>query len=397
MFMLRTKKQKSMHKKISYSKIQRSGLIIAACTVMLGTPGVVYAETYDQQIQRLQQEQSQQQAVSDKLGGQAKTIEEQINDLQNQIAAIQAQISANQKRYADLSAQIKEAEKELAQQKKVLGINIKQMYVEGDISTVEMLASSKNISEYLDKQQYRNSVKDKITETVKKIDALKKQLNAQKEQVTKLLEEQEKLKASLDAKRNEANAKLAQTQQEKSKFDQKVSELQNKIAEVHAAQLAAIRAATAGGSRDFGSLDGFEFRNIVRSGNPCGGGYPGRYCNAAQDSVVDEWQLYNRECVSYAAYAMQYRFGKNVPAFNGQGNAYEWPSYLSARGYTVNNTPAVGSVAIVPAGQLPYGHAMVVEAVMSDGWVHVSQFNWDVDGTYSEMDIRPTGVYFVHF
>lgn len=396
MFMLRNKKQKSMQKKLS-TRVRQTALVVAAFAMVLGTPAAVYAETYDQQIQRLQQEQSQQQAVSDKLGGQAKTIEEQISDLQNQIAAIQAQISANQKRYADLTAQIKQAEKELAQQKKVLGINIKQMYVEGDISTVEMLASSKNISEYLDKQQYRNSVKDKITETVKKIDTLKKQLNDQKEQVAKLLEEQEKLKASLDAKRNEANAKLAQTQQEKSKFDQKVSELQNKIAEVHAAQLAAIRAATAGGSRDFGSLDGFEFRNIVRSGNPCGGGYPGRYCNAAQDSVIDEWQLYNRECVSYAAYAMQYRFGKKVPSFNGQGNAYEWPGYLSAQGYTVNQTPSVGSVAIVPAGQLPYGHAMVVEAVMSNGWVHVSQFNWDVDGTYSEMDIKPTGVYFVHF
>ena len=37
--------------------------------------------------------------------------------------------------------------------------------------------------------------------------------------------------------------------------------------------------------------------------------------------MVDPWQLYNREYVSYAAWAIQNRFGRSVNGFHGQGNA----------------------------------------------------------------------------
>lgn len=391
-------KAKVSARKQALKLARRTWIVILALAIGLGAvPSLVHADPYDQAIKQAEEAQRRHQNQADQLGAEANTIQDQINNLQAQIASIQSQIDVNQKKHADLLRQIEAAEKELARQRRVLGQNIKAMYLEGDVSTIEMLASSKNISEYLDKQQYRNVVKDKITETVKKIADLKKQLGEQRRDVENLLEEQNKLHNELSGKRAEADAKLAQTNQIKAAFDARVHELQQEIQAARAAQLAAIAAATGGGTRNFGSIGGFNFRNIQRSGNPCGGGYPKVYCQAAQDSVVDEWDLFNRECVSYVAWALQYRLGKAVPEFNGQGHAYQWPGYLSARGKKVNQTPAVGAAAVVPAETLPaYGHVMLVEEILDDGWVRVSQFNWDVNGTYSTMEIKG-GVYYIHF
>ncbi len=64
---------------------------------------------------------------------------------------------------------------------------------------------------------------------------------------------------------------------------------------------------------------------------------------------------------------------------NGLGNAYQWASAAAAEGYTVNNTPAVGSVVVFQAGQAyagSLGHVAVVTAVYSDGSIRISEGNY---------------------
>jgi hypothetical protein len=98
--------------------------------------------------------------------------------------------------------------------------------------------------------------------------------------------------------------------------------------------------------------------------------------------------------------------GGAVPDFQGNGNAYEWPAYLSAHGYRVDSNPAGARVvAIVPTSMIGgVGHAMVVEngGAASGGYIHVSQYNWwptesGPYGIYSTMDVKPDGLIFIHF
>jgi surface antigen len=115
--------------------------------------------------------------------------------------------------------------------------------------------------------------------------------------------------------------------------------------------------------------------------------------------MVDPWQLYNRECVSYAAWALENRFGKYVGGFNGQGNAEEWvysaPRFSGA--YRVYS-PQPGDAVVLPASSFaPVGHLMIVESVGDDGWVHISQYNMYGTGQYSTMDIKTSGVVFLRF
>ena len=124
----------------------------------------------------------------------------------------------------------------------------------------------------------------------------------------------------------------------------------------------------------------------------CGGGYPDKWCKQDLDSVVDDWGMYNRECVSYTAYRVA-ASGRSMPY--GFGDANQWPEKARAYGIAVDNMPRVGDVAIKSDTQR--GHSMYVEAINSDGKLVVSQYNTDKIGTYSKETIAPNSLEFIHF
>ncbi|GAC1369691.1 MAG: hypothetical protein NVSMB39_1750 [Candidatus Saccharimonadales bacterium] len=121
------------------------------------------------------------------------------------------------------------------------------------------------------------------------------------------------------------------------------------------------------------------------------GGYPALLCNSARDSLVDPWGMYNRECVSYAAYKVSLR--RVMPNWGGHGNAFQWPANARAAGIPVDNRPKAGDVAILTTG---FGHAMYVEAV-NGSYITVSQFNYDDTSEFSRLAVPSAGLEFIHF
>lgn len=372
---------------------------IVAITFSAATTSLVRADQYDDQINQLRQQNSASQAQANQFQAQAETYQAAIEQLQSQINALEAQIRANQAKSADLQRQIVEAEAELARQKKNLGESIKTIYLEGQISTLEMLASSKDLSDFIDKQQYRTSVQNKIKDTVDKINELKAQLGTQKTQVEQLLKEQQSMQGQLANDRNEQASMLAYSESQKRAYEQQIRANNQQINSLKAQQAAFYARLTNGGKRNYGSAGNFSFRNLSGQ-QSCGGGYS--YCWAYHDQWVnDPWGLgLARECVHYAA--DRAATNRNLKGYfgNGRGNATNWPTSLSnAPGVVIDKNPSVGAVAIAMAQDLgnPYGHAMYVEYIGSDGWVGVSQMNWDGRGSYSTMEIKATGVWYIHF
>jgi surface antigen len=134
-------------------------------------------------------------------------------------------------------------------------------------------------------------------------------------------------------------------------------------------------------------------------GSPDNGGYPDKWANARQDSMIDTWGMYNRECVSYTAFRVHqdYLAGKNnrdMPYWGGHGNANQWDNNARAVGIPVDTNPTPGSIAISNAGA--FGHAMYVEAVSGDR-IYVQQYNQQLNGQYSEGWRYTTGLVFLHF
>ncbi len=392
-----------MQKYNIFTNKQRLTTLFIAGLLMVGfaVSPLVQADNYDDQINAINQQNAQHQANLDSLSVQATSLADQISKLQERINVLQSQINENTAQRDTLNRQIVEAEAELARQKAVLGENIRAMYLEGEITTFEILLSSKDLHEFVDKEQYRNSVKSQITATLDRINLLKAQLATQKETVEKLLAEQQRMQGEQTAQQAEQNRLLAMNQSQQAAIDNQIRANYAQVSELRAAQAAAYARATGGGRRNYGSLGNFQFRNQSGQSN-CGGGYS--YCWAYYDQYVnDSWGLnLARECVHYAAdrAARGRDLSRYLGAYWGAGNATNWPTSLDgAPGVTINRAPAPGSVAIVNGDDLGngYGHAMYVESILGDGWVRVSQMNWGGPGTYSTMEVKASGLWFVHF
>ena len=336
-----------------------------------------------QQINNLSAQSDQAQQSLGALEAQASSYQDAINKLEQQINDLQQQIVSSQNQEDQLNTQIAQAQTDLDQQKKVLGQNIKQMYLEGNVSTLEMLASSKNLSDYVNKQTYRNSVQDKVKDTLDKINALKVQLQQQKAQIDQLLKSQQFQRQQLAATEDQQSQLLGYNQNQQSNFDSQIAANQSQIASLRRQQASLIQSGT---------------RNVVippasgGSGGWCdsgsgNGNYPMSWCNADQDTVPTipySSDPINRECTSYAYWYFTQIEGHTD--FRATGNAKDW--YYTSN-YVVHDSPAVGSMAVETTGA--FGHVAIVQALpgqtyagntVPDGYVLVSEMNYDFNGHF---------------
>ena len=109
----------------------------------------------------------------------------------------------------------------------------------------------------------------------------------------------------------------------------------------------------------------------------------------AQDSMVDTWGMYNRECTSFVAWRLHSRNGFEMPFHD---NATGWGHDATGRGYVVNMTPALGAVAWWSSG-----HVAWVEAINGAN-ITIEEYNRDFHGNYSERTIAANTVSgYIHF
>lgn len=373
------KNTKTQNKR-TFHKIARKSLLLTAAVLLLsgfGTAHIVRANLQEQ-INELAEENNDKKQEKHELEIEATDLNDKMNKLQAQIDSLQAQIKANQKHSEELQAQITKAEDDLAKQKALLGENIKQMYLEDEISTLEMLATSRDLSDFVDKQQYRSAIKDKIKSTVDTITELKLKLKQQKEEVELLLQEQQENKADLATQRAEQKRLLELNAGERSDLDHEIKENAKEIQELKRQQ--AIENA-----RLFGGTGGVLG----------GGGYPWGSAKCIHTGQVEgpcwnyDWSMngsiYNwstngygyRNCTDWVAYRARVS-GAYVPS--GMGNAKQWDDRAPGYGFTVSGTPREGAAAVSNGGY--YGHVMFVEVVNGDGTIIVSDYNRAGTGKY---------------
>lgn len=349
----------------------------------------VKADSYTDQIDALQSQNSAAQSNLDNLAQQASTYQDAIINLQTQISAVQQEIANNQAKQADLQNQITEKQAEIDKARANLAASLKAMYVDDQMTTIEMLATSKNLSDYVDKQEYRNTIQDKLKTMMQQIADLQAQLKKQQDEVAQLIKDQQAQQQQLASAQAEQSRLLALNEDQQAAYNSQLQANNTKIAQLQAQERAMYAKATgSNGTSPVGYP--VKYKNFVSSGSRCGGGYS--YCWAGFDQqVADPWGLgYAHECVHYVADKLT-RMGKHIPNMSAGGNANQWINYG-----TVVSNPQPGDVAYMPMPGV--GHVGVVEYVNDDGTVHISQMNWPYGGYYSEMDLYVTpGVQFLRF
>ncbi|MFJ5984520.1 CHAP domain-containing protein [Lentzea sp. NPDC092896] len=116
--------------------------------------------------------------------------------------------------------------------------------------------------------------------------------------------------------------------------------------------------------------------------------YPAQWRTTPKDSLIDSWGYSNRECTSFVAWRLHSRNEFEMP--RAIGNAGSWGSWFAARGYAVNNTPAVGAIAESA------GHVAWVEAVNANATVTVEEYNYGFTGTYHERVVTAGSFRYIH-
>jgi peptidoglycan hydrolase CwlO-like protein/surface antigen len=368
--------------------------LFAAVFLVVGSgvsAAIVHADQYDQKIQTLENQNSQSESNLTSLESQATSYQDAINKLQQRIAGIQNDIAINRAKQAEIQKEIIANQKKLAEEKKMLSADLKAMYVGGKMTTVEMLATSKNLSDFVDAETYDTAVQNKIQDTMNQIMSLENKLKKQQLEVTQLLAIQQQQNDQMSADRDQQQKLLAYNQSQQDAYNAKVANNEKQIAELRAEQIAANQQLVGTGRVNFSGT--------------CGGSYPataagpwGHWgCSYPLDNTVDPWGMYNRECVSYTAW-MVYRTYGYMPNWGGVGDARQWPGDARAAHIPTGSTPRVNSVAIYMGGASdPWGHAMWVRSVNGDGTITVDQYNLYYDGRFYETTIPAAGLVYIYF
>lgn len=367
-------------------------VVVMALAVPIQMAGQASAVDYDARIKALEQDIARYDAQAATLAQQADSLQREVDRLSNEKAVIQAQIDISQAKFDQLTADIAANEKKIAENKAALGQIIADLYVDDEVTPIELLASSEDIGDFINKQEYRAVSRDQLTETIAEIRELKAELERQKIEVENVLRDQENQRNQLAAKEAEQQKLLNDTRGSEESYRslsaQSTAQKEQLQREQQAAIEAALRAAGAGGG--------------AVAGDPNKGGYPSNLANSDYyNPVVDPWGMYSRQCVSYTAWKVYQKNGY-MPYWGGRGNANQWPANARAAGIPVSSVPRAGSVGVLMAGT--YGHVVWVESVNSNGTINISQYNYynaggSGWGHYSEMyGVSPAAYdYYIYF
>ena len=371
---------------VSASLVSRASLVamsaLLAGSGIFGLASHVLARDYDAEIQAKQQEADNYNSEASRLGEMADSLQAELDKINGQISAIQAQISDSQKKINSLNDQIKKNEELIKHNRKAMGRILADLYVDDQISPLEMLASSKNISDYIDKQEQRNSLKTSLNDKIKEIKSLQKKLEENKKSVENTLRDQELQRNAMAAKQSEKAKLITDTKNDQNNYAALAQKRNSEVAKLREEQLKENKK-----------------RFTIGAGSVGTGGYPSAWANAPLDAYIDDWGLYTRECVSYVAWKVA-STGRYVPHFGGAGHAKQWPETTARYGIKQGSVPKVGAAAVSTAGE--YGHVMYVESVNGDGTITISDYNRGWDGLYRGPDadgsrISASGLIYIYF
>ena len=367
---LKQKNNTTHRQKVIISLLIASLLVSSVSILANGQPS--FARDFDAEIREVKKREEEAQSQASALGERGKTLEAELSRFSREKTVIESQIKISQIEHDKLVSEIEQTEKKIVDTRKALGAVLTEMSMEDEVSPIERLAGSENISVALDKFEYKNAVKSSLTDKVGEIREMKKKLETKQTDVSRVLGNQKTQQQQLATKESEQAKLVAETKGEEAeylKYAESLSAERSKLESEQAAEIAR-RAANSGGY-------------IAASSDGSNGGYPAVWANAPMNSYVDSWGMYSRQCVSYTAFKVSQTYG-NMPYWGGIGNANEWLRNARNQGIPNGSMPKVGSVGVQLSGS--YGHTAWIEAVNPNGTLRISHYNVNWTGAYAVWD-----------
>ena len=194
------------------------------------------------ETEQLEQDIANNEAVLGELEHEIGTLKGKLTQLDTEITIAEQKIQLTDSRISKLTKKLKETELELERQRGVLDETLITLYIEGDVSTLELVFSSDNFGEFFQEQQYLESLKVSVQESANQVEELKDQIAVEKKEQEALQEKQRANRATLANRRGEQKTLLERTKGEEAAYQNIVSDLENQLVEAQK-ELEAILAA----------------------------------------------------------------------------------------------------------------------------------------------------------
>ncbi len=202
------------------------------------------ADRLQDQLDAIEEEMEKNEEAAEHTHQIAETLKDAVTNIESEVRTLELQIEKSTLEKKNLEVKIVETQKKIVKNQEMLAQTVSDLYVDSDMTPIEMLASSQSIGDYVDKQEYRNAVRDQVSVAITTVKKLKADLEEQKEAVKEVLARQKDQESQLVAKRDEKSQLLAETRGQERKYKQKVEELKQEREETMAALEEALRSSS---------------------------------------------------------------------------------------------------------------------------------------------------------
>ncbi len=266
--LMRYKAQTNNNNKITklIAKLQVALCLVLFCSFFSIAPAYsMTQQEYQTQVDQLDAQIAAANENISQLSQQKKTLNSEISVLDAQIDSIQLKINVFQQQI-DLTTsqinltneQISQAEIDLTKQKELMNEYLRTMYIEGQTSTIELIAKSKNFSDFVDQSEYLGSIQEKVQETAINIIKLKSDLGIKKKEIETEKSKNEQLKSEqviaqngIQSQKNTKDQLVNITNGQEANYQASVKDAQKKEAQVWADYQRSIQSSPSNGGSTY--------------------------------------------------------------------------------------------------------------------------------------------------
>lgn len=243
------------------SKAKKVGLALSASILMLTGAPVSASVLSDRDAVNRQLEQ--QKAALNEVRGEVSTLQGRLAALDQSINTLNARINQNSREVAAVEQEIARQEAELVVRKNQSKELVRTVYQQSQVSSLEILVGSNNLSDFIDKSQYLDSAREKVTVVADQISALKDQLAKRRTALEANRRELAANRQAVGVERAKQAELLVSTQGQESAYQAQVEKTKQQKAALES-QIAAmsrsgrVSGAAASGSVKRGQVIGYE-------------------------------------------------------------------------------------------------------------------------------------------
>lgn len=206
--------------------------LLISGVLIIGTIIPSYANELDELLNNKKQMQSELKKTQSKIRdqkeqakdvlGELNVIDKKIDDVSNELVTIKSRVKRTSSDVEEVRGDLEEAEKRLQERSAILNVRVKDMFINGDISYLDMLLNSKSFTEFVTRYEFMKRIAQQDSELVTSIDTERRGIAVKKADLELKLSEIQ----SLQKRKSEQEANL-----ESSKVDR-----EEKLEEIKAKQ-----------------------------------------------------------------------------------------------------------------------------------------------------------------